>query len=161
MIEFAARLLPHMAPGLGAPTSVRDEPRPAGPGAGRAGRGVAAAVRGGARRARPRPGLGRGDRAGRAGRRASAALDRGRHRRTACSDADHGDDVDHQVDVVPATLAKGLEFDRVVVVEPAAIVAGEPDERTGLRRLYVVLTRAVSELTVVHSTDLPGALRNP
>ena len=39
---------------------------------------------------------------------------------------DHGD-IDHQVDLVPATLAKGLEFDHVVVVEPAAIVAGEPD----------------------------------
>ena len=73
--------------------------------------------------------------------------------------ADHGD-VDHQVDVVPATVAKGLEFDRVVVVEPTTIAADEPDERTGLRRLYVVLTRAVSELTVVHSTDLPGALRD-
>ena len=39
---------------------------------------------------------------------------------------DHGD-IDHQVDVVPASVAKGLEFDRVVVVEPAAIVAAEPD----------------------------------
>ncbi len=71
--------------------------------------------------------------------------------------ADHGD-VDHQVDVVPATVAKGLEFDRVVVVEPATIAADEPDERTGLRRLYVVLTRAVSALTVVHSADLPAEL---
>ena len=73
--------------------------------------------------------------------------------------ADHGD-VEHQVDVVPATLAKGLEFDQVVVVEPAAIVAAEPDERTGLRRLYVVLTRAVSGLTVVHGEDLPEELRS-
>ena len=70
---------------------------------------------------------------------------------------DHGD-IDHQVDVVPASVAKGLEFDRVVVVEPAAIVAAEPDERTGLRRLYVVLTRAVSALTVVHSQPLPAEL---
>ena len=90
----------------------------------------------------------------------STALTAARASSTACSGADHGD-VDHQVDVVPATVAKGLEFDRVVVVEPAAIAADEPDERTGLRRLYVVLTRAVSALTVVHSTDLPGALRNP
>jgi DNA helicase IV len=74
--------------------------------------------------------------------------------------ADHGD-VEHQVDVVPATVAKGLEFDRVVVVEPATIAGDEPDERTGLRRLYVVLTRAVSELTVVHSTDLPAELADP
>jgi superfamily I DNA/RNA helicase len=71
--------------------------------------------------------------------------------------ADHGD-VEHQVDVVPATVAKGLEFDRVVVVEPATIAADEPDERTGLRRLYVVLTRAVSALTIVHSADLPAEL---
>ena len=71
--------------------------------------------------------------------------------------ADHGD-VQHQVDVVPASVAKGLEFDRVVVVEPAVIAAAEPDERTGLRRLYVILTRAVSELTVLHAADLPDEL---
>ena len=35
-------------------------------------------------------------------------------------DADHGDDEDRQVELVPASIAKGLEFDRVVVVEPAA-----------------------------------------
>jgi DNA helicase IV len=71
--------------------------------------------------------------------------------------ANHGD-LDHQVDVVPATVAKGLEFDRVIVVEPSAIAAAEPDRRTGLRRLYVVLTRAVSELTVFHSEELPAEL---
>ncbi|MGP3977577.1 HelD family protein [Streptomyces sp. 8N114] len=60
--------------------------------------------------------------------------------------------------LVPATLAKGLEYDYVVLDEPAAIVAGEPDERTGLRRLYVSLTRAVSGLVVVHAAPLPGAL---
>ncbi|MBA2694938.1 MAG: AAA family ATPase, partial [Actinobacteria bacterium] len=64
-----------------------------------------------------------------------------------------------RVQVVPATLAKGLEFDQVIVVEPAAIVAAEPDERTGLRRLYVVLTRAVSGLTVLHAEPLPEPLR--
>ena len=51
--------------------------------------------------------------------------------------------------VVPATVAKGLEYDRVVIVEPAVIAAAEPDERTGLRRLYVVLTRATQLLTTV------------
>ena len=61
---------------------------------------------------------------------------------------------------MPASVAKGLEFDRVVVVEPAAIVAAEPDERTGLRRLYVVLTRAVSGLTVVHSRAPAGRARS-
>ncbi|MFD5736485.1 HelD family protein [Streptomyces sioyaensis] len=60
--------------------------------------------------------------------------------------------------LVPATLAKGLEYDYVVLDEPAAIVDGEPDERTGLRRLYVCLTRPVSGLTVVHAAALPGRL---
>lgn len=56
---------------------------------------------------------------------------------------------------VPASLAKGLEFDGVVVVEPAQIVASEP---RGLNRLYVVLTRAVSALTVLHAQPLPPEL---
>ncbi|MCZ4118652.1 HelD family protein [Streptomyces sp. H39-S7] len=60
--------------------------------------------------------------------------------------------------LVPATLAKGLEYDYVVLDEPAAIVAGEPDERTGLRRLYVALTRAVSGLAVLHAKPLPPEL---
>jgi hypothetical protein len=68
------------------------------------------------------------------------------------------DDVDAHVDVVPASLAKGLEFDHVVLVEPAAIVAGEADERTGLRRLYVCLTRAVTSLAVLHAEPLPPAI---
>ncbi|WP_410791278.1 HelD family protein [Kribbella sp. C-35] len=56
---------------------------------------------------------------------------------------------------VPATLAKGLEFDAVVVAEPAHIVAAEP---RGLHRLYVVLTRAVSRLQIIHAEPLPSAL---
>ncbi|MFD3698567.1 HelD family protein [Streptomyces sp. NPDC058646] len=60
--------------------------------------------------------------------------------------------------LVPASLAKGLEYDYVVLDEPAAVVDGEPDERTGLRRLYVCLTRAVSGLTLLHKTPLPPAL---
>src|SRR4051794_38762734 len=61
-----------------------------------------------------------------------------------------------RIAVVPATLVKGLEFDHVVVVEPAAIVAAEP---RGLHRLYVVLTRAVSSLVVLHGGELPELLR--
>ena len=57
--------------------------------------------------------------------------------------------------VVPATLAKGLEYDQVLVLEPAEIVAAEP---RGLRRLYVVLTRAVSRLHVLHHAPLPAQL---
>ncbi|MFJ9035106.1 HelD family protein [Streptomyces sp. NPDC102406] len=60
--------------------------------------------------------------------------------------------------LVPASLAKGLEYDYVVLDEPAAVVDGEPDERTGLRRLYVALTRAVSGLVVTHTAPLPAQL---
>jgi hypothetical protein len=52
--------------------------------------------------------------------------------------------------------AKGLEFDHVVVVEPAAI-ADEGDR--GLRELYVALTRPTKTLVVVHARPLPDALR--
>ena len=65
------------------------------------------------------------------------------------------DDPDSRLTVIPATLAKGLEYDHVVVVEPAAIVEAEP---RGLHRLYVVLTRAVTSLTVLHDRPLPAAL---
>ncbi|MFV0135110.1 HelD family protein [Streptomyces sp. HMX87] len=57
-----------------------------------------------------------------------------------------------RVAVVPASVVKGLEYDHVVAVEPAAIADAE--ER-GLHRLYVVLTRAVSRLDVVHARPLP------
>ena len=67
------------------------------------------------------------------------------------------DDVDAEarVTVVPATIVKGLEYDHVIVVEPADIVAAEP---RGLNRLYVVLTRAVSRLSVLHAKPLPDPL---
>jgi DNA helicase IV len=68
-------------------------------------------------------------------------------------------DVEARVDLVPAPLAKGLEFDHVVLCEPARIVSGEADELIGLRRLYVCLTRAVTSLTVLHSELLPAPLR--
>jgi DNA helicase IV len=57
--------------------------------------------------------------------------------------------------LVPVTLAKGLEYDHVVVVEPARIVGAET---RGLQRLYVALTRAVSGLTVLYSEPLPDPL---
>lgn len=70
-------------------------------------------------------------------------------------DPDEADGPEPRISVVPATLAKGLEYDQVVVVEPAAIVAAEP---RGLRRLYVVLTRAVTRLVIVHERPLPAEL---
>ncbi|MFD5265215.1 HelD family protein [Streptomyces sp. NPDC058335] len=63
-----------------------------------------------------------------------------------------GLDTDPRLTAVPATLVKGLEYDHVVAVEPAAIAEAE---RRGLNRLYVVLTRAVSRLDVVHGRALP------
>ncbi|MDT4989757.1 MAG: hypothetical protein QOI74_3851 [Micromonosporaceae bacterium] len=65
-------------------------------------------------------------------------------------------DHDERITVLPATLAKGLEYDHVIVVEPADIVAAEV---RGLHRLYVVLTRAVSGLYVLHRAPLPAAMR--
>ncbi|MGQ4434611.1 UvrD-helicase domain-containing protein [Streptomyces sp. SAS_260] len=65
---------------------------------------------------------------------------------------------DTRLTLVPASLAKGLEYDYVVLDEPQAVVDGEPDERTGLRRLYVALTRAVSGLIVTHTAPLPAQL---
>lgn len=68
------------------------------------------------------------------------------------ADALRGCGAGERVTVLPATVVKGLEFDHVVVVEPAAIVAAEA---RGPNRLYVALTRAVSRLTLVHAADLP------
>ncbi|MFI1768529.1 HelD family protein [Streptomyces sp. NPDC020800] len=62
------------------------------------------------------------------------------------------EDLGARVAVVPASLVKGLEYDHVVAVEPAAVA--EAEER-GAHRLYVVLTRAVSRLDVVHGRPLP------
>lgn len=62
------------------------------------------------------------------------------------------DELGARVAVLPAALAKGLEYDHVVAVEPAAVAEAEA---RGLHRLYVVLTRAVSRLDVVHSRPLP------
>ena len=62
---------------------------------------------------------------------------------------------DARLTLVPVTLAKGLEFDHVIVVEPARIARGEA---RGLQRLYVALTRAVSRLTVVYAEPLPAPL---
>ncbi|MGW6268032.1 HelD family protein [Streptomyces sp. NPDC055060] len=62
------------------------------------------------------------------------------------------DDLGARVTVLPASMAKGLEYDHVVAVEPAAIAEAES---RGPSRLYVVLTRAVSRLDVLHARPLP------
>ena len=84
-------------------------------------------------------------------------------------------DTDTRLALVPASAVKGLEFDQVVLVEPADIaepalgpeaVEDRPQDRhaegqAGLRRLYTALTRAVLGLTVVHAKPLPAALGPP
>jgi hypothetical protein len=59
------------------------------------------------------------------------------------------------VPVLTPRQAKGLEFDHVVVVEPAAIAE---DGEQGLRELYVALTRPTKTLVVVHARPLPDGL---
>jgi DNA helicase IV len=59
------------------------------------------------------------------------------------------------VPVLTPRQAKGLEFDHVVVVEPAAVA---DDGDRGLRELYVALTRPTKTLVVVHSRPLPEPL---
>jgi DNA helicase IV len=71
------------------------------------------------------------------------------------SDRHASADAADRLTLVPVTLAKGLEFDHVVLVEPARIATGEA---YGLRRLYVALTRAVSRLSVFHAEPLPAEL---
>jgi DNA helicase IV len=60
-----------------------------------------------------------------------------------------------RVTVVDAPAAKGLEFDAVVVVEPAAIAG---NDTRGLRLLYVAMTRPIQHLSLVHAEPLPALL---
>lgn len=64
-------------------------------------------------------------------------------------------DLSAPVVVLPVTAAKGLEFDAVVVVEPAELLAESP---RGANDLYVALTRSTQRLAVVHAAPLPEML---
>jgi DNA helicase IV len=147
VLDFAARLLPSIAPDLAAPQSLR-------PGAGslsvRPAPDLAASLAQAVREALSREGS-----IGVIVPDASVVTVS-----KALADLDHRvlspDTVeDHRLLVIPASLAKGLEYDHVIVVEPADIVDAEP---RGLARLYVVLTRAVTSLTVLHARELPAQL---
>jgi DNA helicase IV len=61
-----------------------------------------------------------------------------------------GSGFDESIPLLAPRDAKGLEFDHVVVVEPAAM---------DLRELYVALTRPTQTLVVVHAAPLPPPLR--
>ncbi|MEU8804254.1 AAA family ATPase [Spirillospora sp. NPDC048819] len=149
VLDYAARLLPHVAPGLDRPRSLR-------PGAGALGvrrvPDLTAAVVEAARAALARPGsTGLIVPDAEAAAYAAALEDAGLEHTVLGPDAGG----DARLLVVPAALAKGLEYDHVIVAEPAAIAAAET---RGLARLYVVLTRAVTSLTVLHRADLPAEL---
>jgi len=152
VIEYAARLLPAIAPDLAPPYSVRRS------------RGDLAFHRGGAEAWLPAV----ADRLGQPGTvglvvpdalaaEVHAELTRAGLPHTRLGVATE-EEASHPLDLVPASLAKGLEFDHVVLLEPEGIVTGEADRTTGLRRLYVCLTRAVTSLVVVHAADLPPEL---
>ncbi|CAL9480945.1 HelD family protein [Streptomyces sp. enrichment culture] len=151
VIAYASRLLPHIAPGLTPVASVRENPGSFEVRAVDGDDDVVAAVRDSLLR-EGSIGLIAADArvAGLAGALAEAGI----------GFLDPGQETtpDTRLTLVPASLAKGLEYDHVVLDEPQAVVDGEPDERTGLRRLYVALTRAVSGLIVTHRAPLPVQL---
>jgi DNA helicase IV len=62
-----------------------------------------------------------------------------------------------RIAVLTPREAKGMEFDHVIVVEPATIVE-EAVEGQGLRELYVALTRPTTTLVLVHARPLPPEL---
>jgi DNA helicase IV len=150
ILDFASLLLPALAPGLAPARSLRQDPgsltvTPVTP---RALPGLLATVCG---QALARPGS--------AAVIASDEQVPALHRALAGAGVGHqvldGAEADGRLILLPVTLAKGLEFDDVIVVEPARIAA----QPRGLHRLYVALTRAVSRLTVLHTEPLPGPLR--
>lgn len=81
--------------------------------------------------------------------------------RTALSGTDFADAVHASlgpgINLLDLHVAKGLEFDAIVVVEPAAILAERPDG--GVGGLYTALTRATRALAIVHADPLPAQLR--
>ena len=156
ILDFAARLLPRIAPGLNPPLSFRHAPGSltvtevtaeqlpravtAWCRAAREDEGSAGVIAADA----DLPAL------------AAALTDAGVPYRSADSEGDEADGTAARpLSLVPASLAKGLEFDTVLVPEPAHLARAE----RGLQLLYVALTRAVSRLTVLHSAPLPEPLR--
>jgi DNA helicase IV len=165
ILDFASRLLPSIAPGLAPAQSLRADARAltlvpvaAGQLGERVAEGCAAAL----------AGLGSvavicadADIAETAETLAAASLTFTVLGSDGSADASHIAELpdmrqeESRLTLVPVTLAKGLEYDHVILVEPSRIATGEA---YGLRRLYVALTRAVSRLTVFHAEPLPAEL---
>jgi UvrD/REP helicase N-terminal domain len=66
-----------------------------------------------------------------------------------------GSELAARTDVMTVDEVKGLEFDSVVLADPALIVGESP---RGVNDLYVALTRPTQRLTVLHHGDLPPGL---
>jgi DNA helicase IV len=60
------------------------------------------------------------------------------------------------INLLDLHVVKGLEFDAVIVVEPAEILAARPDGGRG--GLYTALTRSTRALAIVHAAELPAPL---
>jgi DNA helicase IV len=151
ILDFASQLLADIAPQLAPAVSIRQDPGSLEVTQVRAG-GLAAAVSDACAEALTRPGsiaVIAAD--GQTAEIAAALNEAGLPH--AILDGEAGDS---QLVIVPVTIAKGLEFDHVIVVEPGRIAAAEA---RGLQRLYVALTRAVSRLTVLHTDPLPRSLQ--
>ncbi|MFJ4951445.1 HelD family protein [Streptomyces sp. NPDC088760] len=151
VIAYASRLLPHIAPGLAPVASVRENP---GFFEVRTATGTADVVAACAELLRNEGSTGLIAADARVPALAEALTAAG----IPCLAPGEETTRETRLTLVPASLAKGLEYDYVVLDEPQAVVDGEPDERTGLRRLYVTLTRAVSGLIVTHTAPLPPQL---
>ena len=70
---------------------------------------------------------------------------------------DQPESLDSAAALLTVTQAKGLEFDRVVLADPAGVIAQSPN---GGHDLYVAITRATHRLTVVYEGELPAPLRS-
>ena len=70
---------------------------------------------------------------------------------------DQPDSLDSAAALLTVTQAKGLEFDRVVLADPAGVIAQSPN---GGHDLYVAITRATHRLTIVYDGELPAPLRS-
>jgi DNA helicase IV len=70
---------------------------------------------------------------------------------------DRPESLDAAATLLTVSQAKGLEFDRVVLADPAGIIAQSPN---GGHDLYVAITRATHRLTVLHQTPLPAPLHS-
>ena len=68
---------------------------------------------------------------------------------------DRAESLDAAAALLTVSQAKGLEFDRVVLADPAGIIAQSPN---GGHDLYVAITRATHRLTVIHEGALPESL---